>query len=76
MAVLFSGKVAGLTAAFAAGTATGIVATKDIELHSDGLLRFTNANGRVRSVKASGELAELLREIFTGAGGTSHKHQE
>lgn len=70
MAVLFTGKVQGQTAAGAA------IATKDVTLDSDGLLRFADANGRPRVVRASGELAALLKEIFSGAGGTTHRHQD
>lgn len=68
MAVLFSGKISGRTSATLDGTATGIIATKDIELHSDNVLRYTDATGRARGVQLSGEVAQLLKEVFTGVG--------
>jgi hypothetical protein len=63
MAQLYSFKLRGLTAADAT------IATKTVSYDSDGFLRWTDANSIARRVPISGDLAELLREVFTGTGG-------
>jgi hypothetical protein len=59
---LYDGKVRGLTS----GSAT--IGTKDIELWDDGVLRFSDSNGKPRSVQLRGDLMRLFKEAFTGAG--------
>jgi hypothetical protein len=65
--ILYTGRIQGQTSAGVA------VATQNpVTLHSDGYMRWSDANGRPRSVKLDGDLAQLLRFIFTGAGGITH----
>lgn len=65
-ASIYSGKVSGRTSATVDGTATGIIATKSIELFDDGSLRYTDASGFQRNVQLSGAVAQLFKEMFTG----------
>jgi hypothetical protein len=65
---LYDGKVSGRTSASTDGTATGIIATKSIELWDDGILRYSDGNGRARSVQLNGDLMRLFKEMFTGTG--------
>jgi hypothetical protein len=64
-------KLSGRTAASTDGTATGIVATLAVDLHSDNILRWVDATGRTHSLEMTGELASLLQALFTGAGGVN-----
>lgn len=69
MAKLFDFKVSGRTSASVDGTATGIIATKAVEFHDDGTVRFTSAAGRPVILQPTADLNELLKIIFTGTGG-------
>jgi len=69
MAVLFTGKITGRTAASADGTATGLIATTTIEVHDDGSIRFTDAVGTKHRIQPSASLNALLKLILTGTGG-------
>jgi hypothetical protein len=63
MAKRFDFKVQGQTSADAA------IATKAVEFHDDGSLRFTDAAGNSRVLQPSADLNALLVQIFTGTGG-------
>jgi hypothetical protein len=63
MAVLHSLKIRGLTAADAT------VATVSVTLDTDGMLRFTDARSVKRAIPLEGDLAALIKDIFTGTGG-------
>jgi hypothetical protein len=67
MAQLYSFKIQGQTSGGAA------IATLVVSYDSDGFLRFTDANGDKKWVEVEngcgGDVASLLKEIFTGAGG-------
>jgi hypothetical protein len=67
MSALFTGKLQGQTAGSAA------IATVSVELDSDDLMRYTDANGDVHYVKLQGDVATLMRIVFTGASGITHK---
>lgn len=76
MAVLFTGKLIGGTAAFAAGTATGILTQVAVTLDSDNMVRWTDANGRAQAVPVHGPLATLFKQVLTGAGAPTHRFHE
>jgi hypothetical protein len=63
MAKRFDFKIQGQTSANVA------VATKAVEFHDDGSLRFTTAAGRPVVLQPNAELNALLVQIFTGTGG-------
>ena len=64
MANMFTGKILGQTmAAGALGTVS------PVEFSTDGIIRWTDANGNARSVVVAGDLAELIHTLFTGTGG-------
>ena len=63
MAKRFDFQVRGLTSAAAT------IATKAVEFHDDGSLRFTDAAGNPRIVQPTADLNALLVQIFTGTGG-------
>jgi hypothetical protein len=63
MSILQSFKIQGQT------TGAVAIATKDIEIHSDGYVRYLDSNSRPRSMKISGNLARFFKEALTGAGG-------
>lgn len=63
-AVIYTGRIQGQTNA---GVAVATQAT--VTLHADGNLRWTDANGRRRVANIRGDLAALIRDIFTGANG-------
>ena len=69
MAKLHDFKVSGRTSASTDGTAAGIIATKAVEFHDDGTLRFTTAAGRPVIIQPTADLNELFKIIFTGTGG-------
>ena len=61
--LLYSGKLQGQTAEGAE------IATKDFEIHNDGTIRYTDANGHENRIQLSGEVALLFKELLTGSGG-------
>jgi hypothetical protein len=63
MAVLHSFKLQGQTSADAA------IATVEVTLDTDGMLRFTDARSVVRAIPLNGDLAALIKDLFTGTGG-------
>ena len=63
MAAILTGKLRGLTAAAAT------IATLDIEIHDDGSVRFTDANGTKHRIMPSASLNALLKATLVGAGG-------
>jgi hypothetical protein len=63
MAKRFDFKIQGQTSANAA------IATKAVEFHDDGSLRFTSAAGVKVLIQPSADLNALLQQIFTGTGG-------
>jgi hypothetical protein len=63
MAKRFDFKFRGLTSADAT------IATKAVEFHDDGSLRFTDVSGNKRVLQPSADLNALLVQIFTGTGG-------
>lgn len=63
MAKRFDFQVRGLTS----GAAT--IATKAVEFHDDGSLRFTDVAGNRRILQSNADLNALLVLIFTGTGG-------
>lgn len=69
MAKLHDFKISGRTSASVDGTATGIIATKAVEFHSDGSIRFTSSAGRPIIINPDANLNELLKIIFNGTGG-------
>lgn len=69
MSALFSFKLSGRTSASTLGTATGIIASKDVTYDDDGYLSYSDANSIPRRIPISGDLAQLLKELFTGTGG-------
>lgn len=69
MAKLYDFQVSGRTADSVNGTATGIIATKAIEFHDDGSVRFTSAAGRPIIITPDANLNELLKILLNGAGG-------
>lgn len=69
MAKLHDFKVSGRTSASADGSATGIIATKAIEYHDDGTVRFTTAAGKAICINPTADLNELWKILFTGTGG-------
>jgi len=71
MSKLYDFKITGRTAASTDGTATGLIATKAVELHSDNTLKFTDVNGTLKTLQINEEVAELLSQILTGTGGAA-----
>jgi hypothetical protein len=69
MAALHSFKISGRTSASTDGTAAGIIATKAVEYHDDGSLRFTTAAGEAVIMQPTADLNKLLKLIFVGTGG-------
>lgn len=63
MAQLYSFKIQGQTAADVE------IDTVAVSYDDDGMLRFTDANGKAREIPINGDLSQLLKEIFTGTGG-------
>ena len=67
MAQLYSLKIQGQTSGGAA------IGTLVVSYDGDGYLRFTDSSGIRRAVMVAnhdmGDVARLLKEIFTGAGG-------
>jgi hypothetical protein len=63
MSAVYTFKIRGLTS----GSAT--IATLDVTIDSDGMLRFTDTNSQPRAIPVKGDVAALLKEIFTGASG-------
>ncbi len=63
MAVLYTFKIRGLTS----GSST--IATTDVTVDSDDMLRFTDSTGQKRVVPIQGDFAILLQGIFTGGSG-------
>ena len=63
MAKRFDFQVSGLTSAAAT------IATKAVEFHDDGSLRFKDAGGSLRVIQPNADLNALLVHIFTGTGG-------
>ena len=63
MAKRFDFQVSGLT------DAAATIATKAVEFHDDGSLRFTDAGGSLRVIQPNSDLNALLVLIFTGTGG-------
>lgn len=70
---MYSLKLSGRTAASVDGTATGIIATLAVSYDTDGVVRWVDSSGKTRTLSisndASGDLASLLRTLFTGTGG-------
>lgn len=64
-------QVSGRTAASVNGTATGMIATKAVEFHSDGSVRFTTAAGKAITINSTSNLNELWKILFTGTGGVA-----
>lgn len=71
MAKLHDFKVSGRTSASADGSATGIIATKDVEFHDDGTVRFTSGAGAKIIISPTASLNELWKIMFTGTGGVA-----
>lgn len=69
MAKLHDFKITGRTSASTDGTAAGLIATKAIEFHDDGSIRFTTAAGKAVILNPNADLNELLKLIFVGTGG-------
>lgn len=69
MAVIFSGRIQGQTAAAGTPIATVGTAGSPVTWHSDGSLRWVDAAGRNRRVQVTGDVAALFQAMFTGAGG-------
>lgn len=63
MTVLHTFKLQGQTSADAA------IATRTVTLHTDGTLRFTDARSVRRSIPLYGDVAALVKDLFTGTGG-------
>jgi len=63
MSAIYTFKIQGQTAAAAA------IATEDVTIDGDGMLRFTDDNGDPRAIPVEGDFAKLCEKIFTGAGG-------
>jgi hypothetical protein len=63
MAKRFDFKIQGQT------TANAAIATKTVEFHDDGSLRFTDVAGNPRILQSDADLNALLVQIFTGTGG-------
>jgi hypothetical protein len=63
MAVLHSLKLRGMTSADAT------IATVEVTLDTDGMLRFTDARSVARAIPLNGDLAALIKDLFTGTGG-------
>lgn len=68
---LYDFKLSGRTAASADGTATGIIATKAVEMWDDGSLRYTSANGRKVVLQLDNDLSDLLKQLLVGTGGVA-----
>lgn len=75
MAKLYDFLISGRTAASTDGTATGIIATKAIEFHDDGSVRFTSAAGRPITINPDANTNELLKIILNGVGGLAAGHK-
>jgi hypothetical protein len=60
---VYTFKIRGLTS----GSAT--IATKDVTIDSDGMLRWSDTNGDPRALRLTGDVAQLMKDIFTGASG-------
>lgn len=63
--------VSGRTSVSVDGTATGVIATKAVEFHDDGTVRFTSVAGRQIRINSTSNLNELWKIIFTGTGGVA-----
>jgi len=63
-AVVYTGRLQGQTSAGAA-----ITTINPVTLNGDGTLRWTDAAGVPRIAAVNGELAALIQQLFTGAGG-------
>jgi hypothetical protein len=68
--LIYTGRLVGQTSAGVA-----ITTVNPVTFHSDGMLRWTDANGRPRSARLSGDLALLFRTAFTGTNGITHALQ-
>jgi hypothetical protein len=75
MAATFTGKLTGRTAASTDGTATGLIATATVEVHSDGSVRFTDAAGNKHRIMPSASLNALLKMLLVGTGGYAATHK-
>lgn len=63
MATLQTFKVQGQT------TGDVAIATKTVTIDSDGYVRFTDAQGYMRAMQMSGDLARFMKEVLTGTNG-------
>lgn len=68
-------QVAGFTQAGNPATGSGLIASKTINLWSDGSITFTNAAGTPRQIADNYQLNALLKEILVGASGVSTAKQ-
>jgi hypothetical protein len=69
MAKLHDFKITGRTSASADGSASGLIATKAVEYHDDGSLRFTTAEGEAVIIQPTANLNKLFKLLFVGTGG-------
>lgn len=71
MSQLYSFKVSGRTSSTTDGTATGIISTLTVSYDSDGIMRYTDANGKVHEIDCGGlpGLQKFIKDLFTGTGG-------
>jgi hypothetical protein len=65
--ILYTGRLQGQT-----GPGVAVNTVNPITFHADGYIRWADANGRPRSFLLKGDLAQLFRQAFTGAGGITH----